>query len=413
MADAAGATFASLSRVAHFTATGRGAGGPSGSGRYNRLMSDAPDRRLLGGLTPALFLRRHWQKRALLVRDAIPGFGGLVSRPELFRLACRDDVESRLVHRERGRFSLAQGPFRASDFKSLPARGWTLLVQGVNLHLPAGDALLRRFAFIPYARLDDLMISYAAPGGGVGPHADSYDVFLLQGEGRKRWRIGRPSDPALKPRTPLKLIARFRPDSAWTVGPGDMLYLPPSHAHDGVALDACTTYSVGFRAPPAQELATSFLDWLRDQIALDGRYSDPDLRPAREPARIGDAMRAQCAATLDGIRWNRSSTDAFLGCYLTEPKPNVFFTPPQPPLPLRTFCMRAMRRGLHLDARTQLLYDARWIFINGAAIARPRSGASTIERLANARGIGAGEAARTKRYELLYRWYCDGYLHLN
>jgi len=149
-------------------------------------MSDAVDRNLLGGLTPAAFLRRHWQKRALLVRDAIRGFRGLVSHAELFRLACRDDVESRLVLREGGRWSLAHGPFRASDFASLPSRRWTLLVQGVNLHLPAGDALLRRFAFIPYARLDDLMVSYAAPGGGVGAHADSYDVFLLQGEGRRR-----------------------------------------------------------------------------------------------------------------------------------------------------------------------------------------------------------------------------------
>jgi 50S ribosomal protein L16 3-hydroxylase len=402
-----------LPRVAHFTAMDRVGDEASGSGRYNRVMSDAPDRRLLGGLTPALFLRRHWQKRALLVRDAIPGVGGLVSRPELLRLACRDDVESRLVHRERGRFSLAQGPFRASDFKSLPARGWTLLVQGVNLHLPAADALLRRFAFIPYARLDDLMISYAVPGGGVGPHADSYDVFLLQGEGRKRWRIGHSSNAAAKPRTPLKLIAHFRPDSAWTVGPGDMLYLPPSLAHDGVALDPCTTYSIGFRAPSAHELATSFLDWLRDQIALEGRYSDPDLKPAREPARIGAAMRAQCASALGGIRWNRSSADAFLGCYLTEPKPHVFFAPPQAPLPLRAFCTSATRRGLHLDARTQLLYDGRWIFINGAAIARPRSGVSTIERLANARRIGAGEAAPPDPCELLYRWYCDGYLHLN
>jgi len=151
-------------------------------------MSDAADRSLLGGLAPAAFLRRHWQKRALLVRDAIRGFGGLASRAELFRLACRDDVESRLVLREGGRWSLAHGPFRAADLTSLPSRRWTLLVQGVNLHLPAGEALLRRFAFIPYARLDDLMISYAAPGGGVGAHADSYDVFLLQGEGRRRWR---------------------------------------------------------------------------------------------------------------------------------------------------------------------------------------------------------------------------------
>ncbi|MGH8800150.1 MAG: cupin domain-containing protein, partial [Casimicrobiaceae bacterium] len=261
-------------------------------------MAGTADRTPLGGLTPAAFLRRHWQKRALLVRDAIPGFEGLLSRAELIRMAGRDDVESRLVLRERARWSLTHGPFRAADFRTLPGRGWTLLVQGVNLHVRAADALLRRFAFIPYARLDDLMVSYAAPGGGVGPHFDSYDVFLLQGDGRRRWRTSGQRNLALKPGLPLKILARFRPEHAWTLGPGDMLYLPPDCAHDGVALDACTTYSIGFRAPSAQQLATAFLDWLRDDMALDGRYADPDLRPTREPARIGDAMRAQCAAAL-------------------------------------------------------------------------------------------------------------------
>ena len=376
-------------------------------------MPDAAARSLLGGLTPAAFLRRHWQKRALLVRDAIPRFGGLLTRTELFRLACRDDVESRLVLRERGRWSLAHGPFRAADFTGLPGRRWTLLVQGVNLHLAAGDALLRRFAFIPYARLDDLMVSYAAPGGGVGAHADSYDVFLLQGEGRRRWRVSRQRDLALKPGLPLKLLAHFRPDADWTLGPGDLLYLPPNHAHEGVAVDACTTYSIGFRAPSAQHLATAFLDWLRDEIALDGRYADPDLRPAREPARIGAAMQAQCAAALDRIRWNRSGADVFLGCYLTEPKPNVYFVPRPHPLGPRAFVAAAARRGVHLDARTRLLYDSRWVFINGAAIARPSVGAPAIERLANARGLASGEAGRAAPAELLYRWYRDGYLHLD
>jgi 50S ribosomal protein L16 3-hydroxylase len=383
------------------------------SGRYNCTMSDDADRSLLGGLAPAAFLRRHWQKRALLVREAIRGFGGLVSRAELFRLACRDDVESRLVLREGRRWSLAHGPFRAADFASLPSRRWTLLVQGVNLHLPAGDALLRRFNFIPYARLDDLMVSYATPGGGVGAHADSYDVFLLQGEGRRRWRISGQRDLSLKPAAPLKLLANFRPDSEWTLGPGDMLYLPPDRAHEGVAIDACTTYSIGFRAASTQQLATAFLDWLRDEIALDGRYADPDLRPARAPARIGAAMQAQCANALGRIRWNRSAADIFLGCCLTEPKPNVYFTPPRRPLPPRAFAAAAARRGVRLDARTQLLYDRRWVFINGAAIARPPTGGREIELLANARRMAIGKPLPAAPARLLYRWYCDGYLDLD
>ena len=218
---------------------------------------DAP----LGGRTAADFLRRHWQRRALRVDAAIPGFRGVLSRGELFRLAGRDDVESRVVLREGRTWTLEHGPFRPSQLKRLPATRWTLLVQAsICIHRPAAEHLLRRFAFVPYARLDDLMVSYAAPGGGVGPHFDSYDVFLLQAEGRRRWRIGRQRDLALRPDLPLKILARFRPATEMVLGPGDMLYLPPHFSHDGIALDACMTYSIGFRAPATQEIATAFLD---------------------------------------------------------------------------------------------------------------------------------------------------------
>ena len=238
---------------------------------------DASTRTLLGGHAPATFLRRYWQKEARLVRDAVPGFAGLFSRKALFDLAGRDDVESRLVVRGRGTWTMEHGPFRRARFSALPATGWTLLVQGVNLHSDAADALLRRFAFLPYARLDDLMVSYAAPGGGVGPHFDSYDVFLLQGEGRRRWRYGRQADLSLKAGLPVKILRRFTPQQDAVLAPGDMLYLPPSYAHDGVAVDACTTYSIGFRAPSHNEIAQAFLDHLRDELALEGRYADPDL----------------------------------------------------------------------------------------------------------------------------------------
>ncbi|HKW80250.1 MAG TPA: cupin domain-containing protein [Casimicrobiaceae bacterium] len=369
-------------------------------------MSDA----LLGGLTPEAFLRRYWQKRPLLVRSAVADCKNLFSRAALVGLACRDDVESRLVLRERGRWSLSHGPFRAAHLRALPPRGWTLLVQGVNLHLAAGDALLRRFGFIPYARLDDLMVSVAAPGGGVGPHFDAYDVFLLQGSGRRRWRLSRQRDLALVPGRPLKILARFRPDAECTLAPGDMLYLPPGCAHDGVALDAGTTCSIGFRAPSAQELATGFLDWLRDDIALEGRYADPGLRPTREPALIGSAMRERCAEILRRLRWDRTRTDLFLGCHLTEPKPAVLFAPPRRPLTARAFAAAA-RRGVRLDQRTQLLYDDRSMFINGAAISRPRGASRALERLANARRLGAGDVPATA-IGLLYGWYRDGCLHL-
>ncbi len=363
----------------------------------------------LGGLTPAAFLRRHWQKKALLVRRAIPGVA-CVSAPELFALAARDDVESRIVLRAHRRWSTFEGPFRKSDFRQLPDKGWTLLVHGVNLHHAPADALLRRFAFIPYARLDDLMVSYAVPGGGVGAHFDSYDVFLLQGDGRRRWRVGRQRDLSLRPGVPLKILARFHPTLNWTLGPGDLLYLPPDHAHEGVAVDTCTTYSIGFRAPSAQELGTSFLDWLRDNVELEGRYADPDLSATDEPARIGARMQTQCAAMLAAMRWDHSTVRRFVGCHLTEPKPSVVFERPRHPAPLLRFTRDARRRGLCLDARTQILYDDQNMYVNGASIAWPRGSGSVLRLLADQRRIAGAELSGAAVLRVLHEWYCDGFL---
>lgn len=373
------------------------------------MPASAPDR-LLGGLTSSAFLRRYWQKRALLVRAAMPGFLGCVSKQSLFEWAGHDDVVSRIVMHERGVWSTRSGPFRRSDLRDLPSRDWTLLVHGVNLKSAAGDALLRRFSFVPYARLDDLMVSYAAPGGGVGAHFDSYDVFLLQGQGRRRWRVSAQHDLALRPRLPLKILARFKPTAECTLDAGDMLYLPPDHAHEGVALDACTTYSVGFRAPSAQELGTAFLDCLRDSIELAGTYADPDLAPVHEPARIGASMLARCASMLDSIRWDRAMVARFLGCHLTEPKPTVVFDAPIRTLPLARFAALASRRGVRLDRRSKFLYDHDALYVNGEAIRWPRGDAAPLKRLANARCLAGSDVHGAQLLRLLHLWYHDGYV---
>ena len=394
------------------------------SRRYNRSMTSrpsaaaapiAPPRPLLGGQTPAAFLRGFWQKRACLIRGAIPGFAGLFTLAQLQALALRDDVESRLIVRDGGRWSLRQGPFRRADFKALPSRNWTLLVQGANLYSPAADALLRRFAFLPYARLDDLMVSHAAPGGGVGAHVDSYDVFLLQGAGRRRWRYGRQNDLSMKRGLPVKILRRFAPEHDAILAPGDMLYLPPQYAHEGTAIDACTTYSIGFRAPAVSELAVAFLDFLRDELDLPGRYADPGLAPTREPARIGDAMQRQCIELLASVRWDAATVARFLGINLSEPKPSVFFDPPEAPLPRAAFLVRAARHGLRLDRRSQLLYDERHLFLNGAALPIPRSGGATLKRLANARQLTGGEIAplAAAAKTVLWQAYRDGYLEFD
>ena len=385
--------------------------------RYNCSMVDGATRQLLGGLTAAGFLRKYWQKKPLLVRHAVSDFQGLLSRAEICALAARDDVESRLVVRAHGRWTLAQGPFRAAELKRLPPREWTLLVQGVNLHVAAADALLRRFAFIPYARLDDVMLSYAAPGGGVGPHVDSYDVFLLQGRGRRLWKLGRQRDRTLDPSSPVRILSRFRPDAEVILDAGDMLYLPPQYAHHGVAEGECTTCSIGFRAPSAQELGTAFLDWLRDSIALQGRYQDSSASASTAPARIGQDMREKCSAMLAGIRWNDRVVGRFLGCYLSEPKPNVFFEAPVLPLPFAAFRSGAASRGVALDLRTQLLYDSRHVFLNGEALDWPGHDAAMIKHLANERRLSGARLSvrapeRAGVLTLFHRWYCDGFLHL-
>jgi 50S ribosomal protein L16 3-hydroxylase len=367
---------------------------------------------LLGGLTPRQFVARHWQKHPLLVRQAITGFEGLLTPDDLMSLACREEMQARIVVRTGKRFELYPGPFRRAFFRQLKGQRWTLLVQEVNHALPQARALLDRFAFIPYARLDDLMVSYAAPGGGVGPHFDSYDVFLLQGLGRRRWRISRQRDLDLVPGAPLRILRRFCGEQDWTLAPGDMLYLPPACAHDGVAVDDCMTYSVGFRAPSWQELTEQFLVYLQDSASREGTYADPDLRVQREPARIADAMIVKVGQALSQIRWARRDIVRFLGHYLTEPKPHVFFSPPRPALSLRAFRRNAMQTGVCLDLRTQMLYAGSCFFINGEAMQARGESARHLRRLADHRSLRLPAPPQTDLVQRLHGWYTAGYLRV-
>jgi 50S ribosomal protein L16 3-hydroxylase len=368
-------------------------------------------RTLLGGLSPREFLARHWQRRPLLVRGAWPGLRDPASVSDLYRLAARDDCESRVVSRRGARWELRHGPFRAADLRRMPRERWTMLVQGLNHFVPAADRMMRRFAFVPWARLDDLMVSYAAPGGGVGPHVDSYDVFLLQGGGRRRWRIATRGARELDPRAPLKVLKRFRAEREWVLEPGDMLYLPPGVAHDGVALEPCFTYSIGFRAPSVRELGTGFLGFLQDHLDLpDTRYADPDLRPARAPARLDDALVARYARMIGRIRWSPRDAETFIGCYLSEPKPHVRFTPPQRPLAAAAFARACARRGVALAPATGLLYRARRFFVNGEAADAPAPARPLLARLADARALPAGTSITPGAVPLLYTWYRAGWL---
>ncbi len=367
---------------------------------------------LLGGLAPRDFLRRHWQKRPLLVRGAWPGFAGVADRRLLERLAARDDVESRLVKRGPRGWSVTHGPLPRARVARAGPRDWTLLVSGVNLHVARADALLRRFRFVPQARLDDVMVSYAAPGGGVGPHFDSYDVFLLQGEGRRVWRLCRPRRFALVPHAPLRLIDDFVAEEEYLVEPGDLLYLPPGWGHDGVALEACTTCSIGFRAPGGTELASAFLDWLHARGLPEARYRDRTAVPAAHAAEIPSQMIDYARGVIARLRWTRRDVLDFFGEQLSAPKPHVVFRRPARPLSASGFVRRLARCDVTLDARTQLLYRGARFYVNGERLVPRATQRAALAALADARRASGRSLLHRGLCDLAYEWYRSGFLTL-
>lgn len=367
---------------------------------------------LLGDITPAQFLRDYWHKKPLLIRQAIPGFKPLLKFAQLAEMARQNHIESRLITRQDGEWSMQHGPLEALP----PAgqEGWTMLVQGANLYDQACDALLRQFRFIPDARLDDLMISYATQGGGVGPHFDSYDVFLLQAHGKRRWQISAQKDLSLIEGMPLKILRNFKAQQEFVLEPGDMLYLPPHYAHDGVAEGECMTYSIGFRSPSYQELGEAFLQFMADSIDLPGRYADPELEVAKAPAEIPKHMLATIAAEMNKVRFTEEDVTIFVGEHLSEPKHNVFFTGPAKPLAMGRFAETVARRGVVLSLKSQMLYRGKHVFINGESFAVGRADKAVLDTLANARALSGAQAASASDdvMEALHTWYVDGWIEL-
>ena len=366
---------------------------------------------LLGGASPAQFMREHWHKRPLLVRQALPGVTAPLARHQLFALAARDDVESRLVVRQGERWSLRRGPLPRRALPPLSRAGWTLLVQGVDLHVPAAHELLHRFRFVPDARLDDVMVSFATAGGGVGPHVDSYDVFLLQVEGQRRWRVGRPlRDAALRDDVPLKMLKLFRAEREWLLQPGDLLYLPPLWAHDGEAVGGpCMTCSIGFRAPGRDELARELMLRVADPLgdAAGAPYRDPQQPATAAPARIPAALQAFAGEALARALRDPQATRRALGAWLSEPKAQTWFD-----IAARGSAI-GPHRGVRLDPRSRMIYDAARLYLNGDAYDMRGGDARWLRRLADRRGLPAAEVARlgAPARALLDRWAEAGWLH--
>lgn len=367
---------------------------------------------LLGGLTPQQFLRDYWHKKPLVIRQAIPGFKPLLSREALCDLAAQEEVESRLITHFGANWKMQHGPLES--LPSFNKKAWTMLIQGVNLHNDAADKLMQQFRFIPDARLDDLMISYATDTGGVGPHFDSYDVFLLQAHGQRRWNISAQKDRTLIEGMPLKILKNFQTEQEFTLNPGDMLYLPPHYAHDGVAIGECMTYSIGFRTPSYQELGEAFLQFMADTIDLPGRYADPDLIPSKHPGEISRTMVSRVAAELAKVRFTNDDITIFLGEHLTEPKATIFFAGPDRPLSLTRFTQAALKRGLSLSRKTRMLYRGKHVFINGESFAVSRTDKNVLTLLSDVRALSNSEVALASPdvLEALHTWYQDGWLSL-
>ena len=379
---------------------------------------------LLSGLTAAQFMRRYWQKKPLLVRGAIPTFTPLLSRSDLFKMAFNEQVESRLIVKGSQGWHMKNGPFAKRGLPSLKQPGWTLLVQRVDAHNLAAQQLLQQFRFVPDVRLDDLMISWATPGGGVGPHFDSYDVFLLQASGRRRWKISQQKDLTLQDGVPLKILQNFVPEEEFVLEAGDMLYLPPRYAHDGIAearigpdgkAQDCMTYSIGFKAPVAQELAAELLHRLAEfsEDALEAAsldkpqtmYRDAAQKATPTPAQLPDSFVTFAQKAVHEVLKNPLALGCALGEIMTTVKPQVWFEISNADL------SKAM--GVSLDAKTRMMYDADHIFINGESYRAKGADAVLMRLFADQRQLCAralGKASVDALY-LLSDWQAAGWIH--
>lgn len=315
----------------------------------------------LARFDPAAFLATHWQREPLLICNPWDQWECPIEPDELAGLACEPEIESRLIVQQGPEnWALEQGPFDAERFADLGALPWTLLVQAVDHHMPDVAALLSQFRFVPDWRIDDVMISFATTGGGVGPHFDQYDVFLIQGRGRRRWRIGQQCDDTtpLRSHPDLKLLARFGEQAVYDLGPGDILYVPPGVAHDGVALDDdCMTLSIGFRAPSRAELITAWSDHVLDGLGEDDRYGDPMLPLQSHPAEItADALERLQAMVLERLA-DRTEFARWFGQFNSAPKyPEMDWSPETP------LTMAQVRRAAK-EGRVLRNFASRFVFL--------------------------------------------------
>ncbi|MDT8396993.1 MAG: cupin domain-containing protein [Pseudomonadales bacterium] len=306
---------------------------------------------LSGHLSPEEFLTRYWQKKPLLLHQALPAFVDPISPEELAGLACEEEAEARLVWQRENTWELKTGPFAENDFTSLPEQGWTLLVQAVDHWFPAVKKLLAEVAFIPRWRINDIMVSYATKNAGVGPHFDYYDVFIIQGQGSRRWKIGQHCDSGSEldsKHSGLKILKHFETNAEWELYPGDVLYIPPGVAHYGISRDDSLSYSIGFRAPSLSEILSHYTDELCLTLTEDQRFSDPDLIPVQNDGEISAAAIGKLSALLRPLLADEQALALWFGRYMSEPKVPQLLEAPEFELDGQSL-QQALEQGMRLE----------------------------------------------------------------
>lgn len=364
----------------------------------------------LGGLTAREFLKKHWQTTPLLIKDSIDSGDWSLTLDDLIELSQDPRCSTRLVINNDSRYQVSYGPVTKNNLRKLPKKNWTLLVQGIN-HVHDGVAnLLGLFSFIPFARFDDVMVSYAAPGGGVGPHYDSYDVFLLQGKGVRQWQVGTPRCLELLPNQELRILKSFVPDGTCQVQNGDMLYVPPKFSHHGVALEACITYSIGFKSPSYDHIKSEFLHYLDKELEFRGLFEDPKRRETKMPGLIPTDLLQSIEQKINKIRWSNMDILKFTGEFLTQLDFDNIGSPQKVESKIR-FLSRLKERSYKINANIKFLYRKDLGFMAGETFVIPKSELAIFKLFANHRMIhGNRVKSNTVFAQKLHQWQGQGYI---
>ncbi len=371
---------------------------------------------ILGKTSVDTFLKKYWQKKPLLIRNAIENFQSPITEKDLFNIAQNEEAISRLIEYKQGLWQVKYGPFKKSDLPKKKNAPWTILVQNINHHFSFANSFLNFFKFIPYARLDDLMVSYATKNGSVGPHFDSYDVFLFQAKGEREWKISDQKEFSLDKKSAIKIITNFRSQNSWVLKPGDMLYLPPNIGHWGISQsDDCLTYSIGFRAPSTFEIQSKFLDFIQDSLNTNKNYlyKDPNLNLQKNPAEINANMIKKIQQTVNQLLWNKNFINTFIGQFLTEPVETAIFKPPKP-ITLEIFKKNLSKKILELNPKTRMLFIKNNFYINGEPIKVDKKYAVFLRRLANDKKLSLKSRLEKKDLNalgiILHPLYLSGFI---